>query len=44
MDKALGYSVFTEASTFEELKTMVQDAVNCHFGHIVTKCVLLACG
>jgi hypothetical protein len=29
--KALGYSVFTEAATFEELKTMVQDAVNCHF-------------
>jgi len=29
--KALGYSVFTEADTFEELKTMVQDAVNCHF-------------
>jgi hypothetical protein len=29
--KALGYSIFTEGSTFEELKMMVQDAVNCHF-------------
>jgi hypothetical protein len=29
--KALGYSIFTEGSTFEELKVMVQDAVNCHF-------------
>jgi len=29
--KALGHAVFTEANTFEELKTMVQDAVRCHF-------------
>jgi hypothetical protein len=29
--KALGYSIFTEGNTFEELKVMVQDAVNCHF-------------
>jgi len=29
--KTLGHSVFTEAETFEELKTMVQDAVRCHF-------------
>ena len=29
--KALGYSIFTEGNTLEELKTMVQDAVNCHF-------------
>ncbi len=29
--KALGNSIFTEANTFEELKTMVQDAVHCHF-------------
>lgn len=28
---ALGYSIFTEADTFEELKKMVQDAVVCHF-------------
>ena len=29
--RAIGHSVFTEAETFEELKTMVQDAVRCHF-------------
>jgi hypothetical protein len=29
--RALGYSIFTEADTFEELKGMVQDAVHCHF-------------
>ena len=29
--RALGHSVFTEAKTFDELKTMVQDAVCCHF-------------
>jgi len=29
--KALGHSIFTEADTFEELKVMVQDAVQCHF-------------
>lgn len=31
MARALGHSVFTEAETFDELKTMVQDAVRCHF-------------
>ena len=29
--KALGYPIFTEADTFEELKKMAQDAVQCHF-------------
>jgi len=29
--KALGYSIITEADSFEELKKMVQDAVVCHF-------------
>ena len=29
--RALGYAIFTEADTFGELKTMVQDAVQCHF-------------
>jgi len=28
--RALGYSIFTEADTLEELKEMVQDAVWCH--------------
>ena len=29
--RALGYSIFTEADTIEELKAMALDAVHCHF-------------
>ena len=29
--RALGHSIFTEADTLEELKTMLRDAVRCHF-------------
>ena len=29
--RALGYSIHTQADTLEELKTLVQDAVRCHF-------------
>ncbi|NCO36987.1 MAG: 2-oxoisovalerate dehydrogenase [Armatimonadetes bacterium CG2_30_59_28] len=29
--RALGYSIFTEADTIEELKSVAQDAVRCHF-------------
>lgn len=29
--KALGYSIYTEADTLEELRAMLQDAVRCHF-------------
>jgi hypothetical protein len=29
--RALGYSIFTQADTIEELKTMIRDAVSCHF-------------
>ena len=29
--KALGESIFTEAETMDELRTMVQDAVRVHF-------------
>ena len=29
--RALGHSIFTEADTFDELKRMAQDAVQCHF-------------
>lgn len=29
--RALGYSIFTEAETLDDLKKMVRDAVNCHF-------------
>ena len=29
--KALGYSIFTQADSLQELKAAVQDAVRCHF-------------
>ena len=29
--RALGYSIYTEADSWDELKTTVQDAVQCHF-------------
>ena len=29
--RALGASIFTEADTLEQLRTMLQDAVRCHF-------------
>jgi hypothetical protein len=29
--RALGYSIFTEAESVEDLKRMVRDAVKCHF-------------
>ena len=29
--KSLGYPIFTEADTLEELRSMIQDAVRCHF-------------
>jgi len=29
--RALGYSIFTQADSVEELKTMIRDAVSCHF-------------
>lgn len=32
--RALGYSIYTEADTFEGLKRVVQDAVRCHFEEI----------
>ena len=28
---ALGYSIFTEADSLPELRSMVRDAVRCHF-------------
>ena len=28
---ALGYSIFTEGETLEELRAMVRDAVQCYF-------------
>ena len=29
--RALGHSIFTEADTLDELRSMVRDAVTCHF-------------
>ena len=29
--RALGFSIFTEADTLDELKTMIREAVSCHF-------------
>ena len=29
--RALGFSIFTEADTWEELKVAVHDALSCHF-------------
>lgn len=29
--KALGYSIYTEGETIEELKENIKDAVKCHF-------------
>ena len=29
--RALGYSIYTEADNWDELKTAIQDAIACHF-------------
>lgn len=29
--RALGFSIFTEAESLDELKTMIREAVSCHF-------------
>ncbi len=29
--RALGESIFTQADTYEELASMIKDAVQCHF-------------
>ena len=29
--KALGYSIFTQGETLDEIKTNIQDALACHF-------------
>ena len=30
-DKALRYSIYTEADTWDELKLAIQNALECHF-------------
>jgi hypothetical protein len=39
--QALGYSIFTEADTWDELKEAAQDAVRCHFDESEKLIVLL---
>jgi hypothetical protein len=29
--RALGYSIYTEADSWDELKIAIQDAITCHF-------------
>jgi hypothetical protein len=29
--RALGYSIYTEADNWDELKAAIQDAITCHF-------------
>jgi len=29
--RALDYSIFTQADSIEQLKTLIRDAVSCHF-------------
>ena len=29
--KALGYAIYTQADTLDELRAMLRDAVRCHF-------------
>jgi hypothetical protein len=29
--RALGYSIYTEADNWDELKTAIQEAIACHF-------------
>ncbi len=29
--RALGFSIFTQADSLKKLKTMIRDAVSCHF-------------
>lgn len=29
--RAIGYSIFTEGETYEEVKVNIKEAINCHF-------------
>ena len=52
--RALGHSIFTEAGSWEDLKSAIRDAVRCHFDegdlpdlirlHAVREEVVPACG
>jgi len=32
--RALGYSIFTQAETIEEIKEKIKDALKCHFDDV----------
>ena len=34
--KTLGYSIFTQGETIEELKENIKDALECHLGYFVS--------
>jgi hypothetical protein len=38
--RAIGHSIFTQADSLEELKSMVRDAVACHFRNNVRSRVI----
>ncbi len=38
--QSLGYSIFTEADTWDELKKAVRDAVLCHFEAVERPAIL----
>ncbi len=35
--RALGHDIFTQGETVEEVRTMVKDAVACHFANITER-------
>lgn len=42
--RAIGYSIFTQGEDWDDLKTMVRDAVRCHFDdEIVPPIIHLHC-
>lgn len=38
--RALDHSIFTQADSLEELKSMVRDAVSCHFDDVQKPAVI----
>lgn len=35
--RALGYSIFTEGDTIDEVKRNIKDAIDCHFDETMVK-------
>ncbi len=38
--RALGYSIFTEGETYEEVKRNIREAVKCHFEENDMPCII----